>query len=153
MKLTDNQEKKYNQIIEKLKSKNIRMTEIRSAVIKSIIKSKDHVTTQDIVKELEAKFDNVNLMSVYNTLDLLLENHILFANTFNGKSICYEIAAERSMHIKCDKCGQVDHVEDAIMDKFDFVEISKISDLLGMSLEHFKIEAHGLCKKCKKCES
>ncbi|WP_031542137.1 Fur family transcriptional regulator [Mesoplasma photuris] len=147
--LTKNQQKKYNQIIERLKNKNIRITDIRRAIIKIIMTSNDHLTTQDIIKELEPMFKGVNITSVYNTLDLLLENHILFANTFNGKTISYELATDKSFHLKCDQCGDVKHIEDACLEKYIFSEIADLAEMHNVKLEHFKIEAHGLCEKCK----
>jgi Fe2+ or Zn2+ uptake regulation protein len=86
MKFTKQEQKKYEQIIDKLKNKSIRMTDIRLAIIAMLIRA-EHLTTQEIIKNLELDFENVNVTSVYNTLDLLLSQYILFANTFNGKSI------------------------------------------------------------------
>ncbi|AUF83357.1 transcriptional repressor [Mesoplasma syrphidae] len=148
MKFLKQEQKKYEQIVDKLKTKNIRMTDIRLAIIAMLIKA-EHLTTQEIIKNLELEFANVNVTSVYNTLDLLLSQHILFANTFNGKSIWYEIASEKSIHLKCDECGDVIHINPMTSDKFDFNEVVELAESKGIKLDHFKIEAHGICQNCR----
>ncbi|MBY7704579.1 transcriptional repressor [Vibrio harveyi] len=86
IKLKQTQKEKYEKIIKKFKNKKIRLTEIRTAIIKLLITS-EHLTIQDIISNLNQELGNINVMSVYNTMDLLLSEHIIFANTFNGKTI------------------------------------------------------------------
>ncbi|KAF5295773.1 hypothetical protein FQA39_LY12946 [Lamprigera yunnana] len=118
------------------------MTEPRLLIIKLLV-TEEHLTLQDIVSKLKKVIGNVNVMSVYNTLDLLLEHHIIFANTFNGKSILYEVGMENSIHLKCDECQSVIHLNtrDTSLNS-GFADIEKIANNNQMTLEHFKIEAH-----------
>lgn len=146
-KLNRQQTNQYNKIIAILKNKGSRLTEVRCEIVKAIILL-DHPTITDIIKELESKFQNVNTMSVYNTLDLLLNEHVLFANIFNGKQICYEILTEKSFHLKCDQCSLVQHISDEELAKIPMTIINEIAQKHGMTLDHYKIEAHGICAKC-----
>ncbi|QVK09588.1 Fur family transcriptional regulator [Mycoplasma mycoides] len=150
--LSKTQQTKYKQIIEKLKLKKIRLTDIRSIVIKMLIVS-DHLTIQQIINNLESEINNINVMSVYNTIDLLLKEHIVFANTFNGKDISYEIAADKSVHLKCDDCLKVIHLDDKSIENYHFLELLDLCEKNGIKLSHFKIEGHGYCLECSSKEN
>ncbi|PPE06130.1 Fur family transcriptional regulator [Williamsoniiplasma lucivorax] len=140
-------QKKYDQIIGKLKKDGIRVTNIRSEVIKAIITT-DHPTINDIIKIVEKTSANTNVMSVYNTLNLLLEKHLLFANTFNGKQIVYEIQDVKSVHLKCDSCLAIQHLDDQELQVIDESRLKQLAQNHQMTFDHFKIEIHGLCQKC-----
>ncbi|ATZ17050.1 Fur family transcriptional regulator [Williamsoniiplasma luminosum] len=144
---TSVQEKKYEEIIAKLKKEGIRVTKVRSQIIKVIIMN-EHPTINDIRNKLEERISNINVMSIYNTLDLLLEKHLLFANTFNGKEICYEIQDLKSVHLKCDNCLTITHIDAKELESMNTSQLKELAIKHGLLLDHFKIEIHGLCKKC-----
>ncbi|ATZ18568.1 Fur family transcriptional regulator [Williamsoniiplasma somnilux] len=146
-KLNNQQNQQYEKIANFLRNEGFRLTEIRLSTIKVIIKL-DHPTTMDIIAELQKEYKNINVMSVYNTIDLLLQKHIIFSNTFNGKQICYEIATNKSMHLKCDNCGQVQEIKNHELDKIQILNINEIAKNHSITADHFKIEVHGTCAKC-----
>jgi len=148
-KLNKEQQKTYDLIVKQLKEKDIRLTKIRLALIKELIVS-DHPTTTSIVKSLEEEYGKINVMSVYNTLDLLLDEHIVNANTFNGKQISYEIMVQNAIHFTCIKCHRVYHVD---IDKFSpqiYQDLQKAGDSIHFKVDHFKVEVHGICGKHSK---
>lgn len=108
--MTPSQQKVFERLQEALKSKNVRVTNVRLEILK-IITTHEHPTINDIISELEKSSHKVNVMSVYNTLDMLLDKHIIYANIFNGKQICYEPKVQESYHLKCDQCQKVHHLE------------------------------------------
>ncbi|AGM26498.1 Fur family transcriptional regulator [Spiroplasma syrphidicola EA-1] len=138
----------YEKIVDLLKEKNYRLTDIRLAIIK-ILTTNEHLTLAEIVEQLEKEFKNVNLMSVYNTIDLLLREHIVFTNTFDGKQIWYDLAQNPSVHMICDACKNVVHITDSeILQKIDLINLSEGMKKMAWEPIHFKIEGHGLCSNC-----
>ncbi|ATZ21129.1 Fur family transcriptional regulator [Mesoplasma coleopterae] len=149
LKLNKAQQAKYNEIIDQLKVNSIKITEIRSNIIKLIIVS-EHINIQQLTLKLEKNLTNVNLASVYNTIDLLLKEHIIASNTFDGKNIWYELSTNKSAHIKCDECGNIEHVS---ADKITNINFDEFKDLIldkKQKLEHVKIELHVICESCTK---
>ncbi|AHF61429.1 hypothetical protein P344_06295 [Spiroplasma mirum ATCC 29335] len=140
----------YDKIVQILKDKNYRLTDIRLSIIK-ILTDKKHLTLSVIVEYLEKEYQNVNLMSVYNTIDMLLKEHILFSNTFDGKQIWYDLAENPSFHAICDSCKKVLHIKDeAVLKSIDIVSLGKALEKIYWKPIHFKIEGHGLCEECQR---
>ncbi|AXF96938.1 Fur family transcriptional regulator [Spiroplasma phoeniceum P40] len=138
----------YDGIVQLLKSKNYRITEIRLAIIK-ILSEKQHLTLTEIVTLLEQEFKNVNLMSVYNTIDLLISEHIVFTNSFDGKQIWYDLAENPSFHMVCDICKNVVHIKDTnILHEIKLDNLKDVMTNINWEPVHFKIEGHGICDQC-----
>lgn len=138
----------YDGIVQLLKSKNYRITKIRLAIIK-ILSEKQHLTLTEIVTLLEQEFKNVNLMSVYNTIDLLISEHIVFTNSFDGKQIWYDLAENPSFHMVCDICKNVVHFKDTnILHEIKLNNLKDVMTNINWEPVHFKIEGHGICDQC-----
>lgn len=149
LKLNKIQQVKYDEVINRLKLKSIKITEIRSNIIKLLIIS-EHMNIQQLTLKLEKTLNNVNLASVYNTIDLLLKEHIISSNTFDGKNIWYELSTNKSVHVKCDSCRAIEHVSN---DKIENIDFNVFRDLIlnnNQQLEHVKIELHVICEQCSK---
>ncbi|ATG97569.1 Fur family transcriptional regulator [Mesoplasma lactucae] len=145
--LTEEQQAAYDSIIQVLKDKGIKITKVRESIIEMLLMN-EHATTSEIVKSLKDELDNVNTASVYNTLDLLLAEHIVSANTFNGKQICYEIVERNTIHFSCIKCDRVYHIRSDEIEEKSFKDLEKLGDSIGFKMDHFKIECHGTCQSC-----
>lgn len=138
---------KFESTVLKLKAKNIKLTDIRIKIIKLIIKNQ-HLNIQEIIELLQKNDETTNVMSVYNTIDLLLKEHIIFSNTFDGKNIWYELSSNKAIHIKCDSCGSVQHVSKEKQDSFNTSELKKLLSSDMIKIEHVKIEIHVICESC-----
>lgn len=145
--LTPEQTKLYENIVGKLKSKNIKLTQVRVAVIKILLRL-DHPTASMIVDELKKDHDLINVASVYNTLNVLLTNHVVSANTFNGKQICYEIIEPNTIHFACIECNQLYHASAGSFENQAYQELEKLAQSIGFVMDHYKIEGHGICHNC-----
>lgn len=139
-----------NEIFKKLQEKDYRLTDIRKSVIK-ILFEKEHVSMNDIILQLKQENTSVNIMSIYNTIDLLLEEHIIHANVFENKQIFYELTSDNVVHIICNICHDYFHLDDEESDKA-FVNINKLKKKLkenSIDFLHFNLEIHGICKECR----
>ncbi|AOG60764.1 Fur family transcriptional regulator [Spiroplasma helicoides] len=139
----------YDEYLKIFKEKKIKLTNVRQSILK-ILSTRRHFTVNELISELENEIENVNIMSVYNNIDLLLELHLLFANTINGKQIIYEAISPQLTHLKCHKCGKFDHIASSSLDNELLLHLKRITESIDFDLEHFKLELHGLCSDCKK---
>jgi Fur family peroxide stress response transcriptional regulator len=141
----------YEDYINVMKKKKLKITASRSAFLKAItsIESK-HFTVNEIISKIKESEGHVNIMSVYNILEVLLNEHLLFANTFDGKNVSYEVITPRLVHVRCDYCGEIHHLdgdEIAVHEEW-WNAFNELTRKYNVTLEHYKLEAHGICDNC-----
>ncbi|WP_381414939.1 transcriptional repressor [Spiroplasma endosymbiont of Anurida maritima] len=141
-----------DKIIDFLKEKGYRITEIRTSIIRLICKYK-HLALTELVTLLKDEYDNVNLTSVYNSLDMLLKEHLVFTNSFDGKQIWYDIIENPSVHAVCEKCKKILHTS---LNNSEADQLIKEFNALMKEHKwkpiHAKFEAHGICDNCLELE-
>ncbi|MDQ7983161.1 MAG: transcriptional repressor [Spiroplasma sp.] len=149
--MNENQ-KQYQQIIKKLQEKDYRLTDIRKAVIEILVVKK-HISINDIIIELKKTHNIVNIMSIYNTIDLLMDEHIIHANVFDNKQIFYELS-DNIIHVVCNICHKIIHVDNKVIIDANFLVEDKLSSFLlrdkNFLFSHYKLEVHGICSDCRK---
>ncbi|WP_375317382.1 Fur family transcriptional regulator [Spiroplasma endosymbiont of Virgichneumon dumeticola] len=144
--------KNFENITQRLKDKDYRLTDIRKAVIK-VLTIKEHVSINDIINFLkEEGNETINIMSIYNTIDLLIEEHIIHANIFEGKQIIYELS-ENGIHIICNYCNSIIHVNENRKNQqnapLHVTHLEKLATENNFSFSHYKLEIHGICRNCQ----
>lgn len=143
---------KYDDIIKKLQAKDYRLTDIRKAIIEIFTSEKD-LSINDIINKLKQSNDAVNVMSVYNTIDLLMKEHIIHANVFEDKQVYYELS-DNVIHAICNICHKIIHLDDQAIAEIGFLNLDKLTDFLAEKekfiFSHFTLEVHGICHDCQK---
>lgn len=142
---------KYDDILKKLQDKDYRLTDIRKAIIKIFTTEKD-ISINGIINKLK-KDNDVNIMSVYNTIDLLMKEHIIHANVFEDKQVYYELS-DNTIHAICNICHKIIHFSDDDIAKAGFLNLNKLTTFLDteqhFTFSHFTLEVHGICANCQK---
>ena len=90
---------------EKLKQAGYKLTGPRSAVLKTLERTKRPLSAKDI----HGKVPSANLASVYRTLKLLSEIGLAFEETVGNESRYY-LGESQHHHITCQRCGKTDCV-------------------------------------------
>ena len=140
------------EIIELLTTRGYRITGIRCLIIDLVSKTR-HFTVKYLLNQIKRKNQHkaVNLMTIYNTINLLIKEHLLFANSFNGKDIVYELITPETIHAVCDRCLKVTHLDQ--IDPETILQNQTIIDRLKVKgwekMAHYKLEIHSLCQDCK----
>ncbi|QEH62239.1 Fur family transcriptional regulator [Spiroplasma chinense] len=143
-------DKLFDEYVEILKEKKIKLTDVRLTILKCIATRK-HFTINELIAEIEKETkSSVNVMSVYNNIDMLLDLHLLFSNTINGKQIIYEAITPQLIHVKCHECEMFEHIDSSSLSQDLLSQFKKIGESINFELDHFKLEMHGLCNNCRK---
>lgn len=146
LNLTKKQNKILAQIEAELQTNKIRVTKGRREILR-ILLATNHPTFNDIVKYLgKLSSEKPNVMSVYNTINMLLAHHVVYANTFDGKQICYEVKIKEAGHLKCDHCQRVIHLDQLAPLNHKF---QQLASQYAWTYDHFKVEIHGICNRCQ----
>ncbi|MDC7228053.1 MAG: Fur family transcriptional regulator [Spirochaetales bacterium] len=127
---------------ELLKSNNVKPTVVRMKVYNYLVENKNHPTADTVFKSLLSEIPTLSKTSVYNTMELLLEKHLIQAITIEEKETRFDADTSDHGHFKCTKCGAI----------HDFhADLRNLqSDLpYGFTVDERHLYYKGLCAKCK----
>ena len=134
-------------LIEGLRQQGYRLTPQREMVLEAIHESQGHVSAEEIYARVQDRNSYVHISTVYRTLELLKQLHIVCEIDSGGGHVCYELVGERvHHHLICQQCGAVLELEDEVL-----------AALKGTLQQQYGFEAHlnhlaifGCCRRCQK---
>lgn len=136
------------QVIEYLKVKSFRITDVRKSVIEIFHKAVTPLSIQDILDELKSLKLTPNKTTAYREIEFLLTQGIIQEVDFGEGLKRYELSShEHHHHIICVKCKKVEDIsinQDLSLDEKRIAK-EKNYQILSHSLEFF-----GICSKCQK---
>ncbi len=142
----------YNELIQYfkkvLKTKNLKYTIQREIILKILYQNDKHFTPEDLYILIKQEYPNLNIgiATIYRTLNLLEESHIITSISFGQSGKKYEIAVKpHHDHLICDICGKIIEFEDKEIEKRQ-VEIAAKYDFL---IKNHILQLHGICKECR----
>lgn len=138
-------EKVKETFTEFLKKNNHRKTPERYAILERICRYDGHFNAESLHKEMQLEY-RVSLATVYNTLELLQQSHLIVKHQFGQQEAQYEKAFDDKVHhhLVCADCGKVKEFSDKQIrttiqaKRFAYFEAS-----------HYSLYVYGLCSKCK----
>ncbi|OGO01748.1 MAG: hypothetical protein A2Y90_05080 [Chloroflexi bacterium RBG_13_52_12] len=126
------------------------MTPQRQMILAAMASSHDHISAEEIYAQVAAKYANVNISTVYRTLELLKKLDMVYEIDLGEGRIRYH--AEESghhHHLVCQSCGTVTDIDE-----------STLSSLRDILMRDYKFRAElrhvgvfGICEDCRKKKS
>ncbi len=130
-----------------LRQHGYKLTPQRRAIMRVIAFSQDHLTPNAIYERVHQEHPNIGLVTIYRTLEILVELKLICE--LHGGDSCpsYTISAlGHHHHLICTNCGKV----------VDFTgsDLTELEQRLSLETK-FKINSHmleftGLCQACQK---
>ena len=129
-----------------LREKGYRLTPQRVAVWETLRASGQHLSAEDVVRKLHETMPEVNLSTVYRTLELLVSLDLITETHLAGARTYYEIeAGHPHHHLVCERCGAVGHFDDLL-----FVPVyEELRRSSGFESIHAEATVFGLCADCR----
>ncbi|WP_024615197.1 Fur family transcriptional regulator [Clostridium sp. Ade.TY] len=129
-----------------LRDKKIKVTKARVEILKVLLNKKDGVTAEEILMVCKAEGVNINLSTVYRTLDSFHEKKIVDKFILEDGVSSYKIHKHNHKHLlECDICHKEVEMPCPI------VQIEElIKRQTGFTLTEHNIEIKGICEECKK---
>ncbi len=132
-------------IVKRLTDKGYRLTPQRLMIVSAIENSDGHISAEEIYAQVAAKYPQVNISTVYRTLELLKQLGLVIETDFGEGRVRYHPAEKgHHHHLVCTGCGAVIDLDESLL-----------SSLKGMLLREYKFSADlkhlaifGRCHKC-----
>ncbi|HZK49198.1 MAG TPA: Fur family transcriptional regulator [Thermoleophilia bacterium] len=96
-----------------LRELGYRLTPQRALVWDVLRHHGGHMSAEQICERVQESFPNVNMSTVYRTLDLLVSLHLVKETLLGPEHRTFEIEEEEAHHhLVCRECGTVEHIHD-----------------------------------------
>ena len=121
-----------------------RKTPERFAVLEQIFSMSGHFDIEMLHSAMPDKF-RVSLATIYNTLDLLVDSHLVIRHKF-GVYAQYEKAFNNAnhYHMICNVCNEMQEIREELL-----FSIIKNRKLKKFTPSHYALYIYGTCGKCK----
>ncbi len=115
---------------EALKERGYRLTPQRSLILDVLHQADKHISAEEILAEVRARYPKVNKSTVYRTLELLKRLGLVDETDLGQGRLCYHhVDKGHHHHLVCQNCGKVldmdeemlDPLRKAIVEKYNFV--------------------------------
>lgn len=132
-----------------LRSKSLKVTPQRIAILKLLMNTKSHPTAEVIYKTLESTNPTMSLATVYKTLDSFNEAELIQVLSIDGESLHYDFNTAFHPHLICKECHSVTDVDFDISDEMNAL-VNKINAYTNYGIDKEQLFFYGICDECKK---
>jgi len=134
-------------ICSKLSELGYRLTPQRMMILSAIENSDDHISAEEIYAQVVAKYPNVNISTVYRTLELLKRLGLVTETDLGEDRVRYHPADKgHHHHLVCKECGAIIDLDESVMAPVKDTLLREYKFIAD--LEHLAI--FGRCANCSK---
>jgi Fur family ferric uptake transcriptional regulator len=142
-------EARIEHIKQQLQSQGYKLTSQREATVRVLLENEDdHLSAEDVFMLVKEKAPEIGLATVYRTLELLCELHIVEKLNFGDGVARYDLRSENSKHhhhhLICVQCGSVDE----IMDDWLLPLEERLAREYQFKVVDHRLDFHGICWRC-----
>ena len=136
-----------------LREKGLKVTSQRLMVLNILSTHGDeHLTVEEIYDLAKEESPEIGLATIYRTVQVLLELHVIEKVTFDDGFARYELNGEetgsghRHHHAICTQCGKVYSLETDLLDTLE----KQVCKSLGFEVTDHVVKLYGLCSACRR---
>jgi Fur family ferric uptake transcriptional regulator len=129
-----------------LRQKGHRLTPQRMLVIDALHNADNHISAEELYKQLHSRYPYANISTVYRTLELLKELDLVREADFGEGRVRYHVAEKgHHHHLVCHSCGEIISLEEAVLHPLRDTLFRNYR--FHADLRHLAIS--GECSKCR----
>ena len=136
-----------------LREKGLKVTSQRLMVLNILSAHGDeHLTVEELYDLAKEESPEIGLATIYRTVQVLLELHVIEKVTFDDGFARYELNGEetgsghRHHHAICTQCGKVYSLETDLLDTLE----KQVFESLGFEVTDHEVKLYGLCSACRR---
>ena len=132
---------------ETLREQGYRLTPQRLMILSAIHSSDHHISAEEIYTQVCARYPNVNISTVYRTLELLKELGLVTETDLGGGKFRYHsVEKGHHHHLICRKCGRIFELDEAVLNPVEGTILRKY----GFKADLSHLAVFGNCVQCQK---
>jgi Fur family ferric uptake transcriptional regulator len=132
-------------ITHKLSELGYRLTPQRLMILKAVEDADSHISAEEIHTQVCAYYPQMNISTVYRTLELLKTLNLVTETDLGDGRVRYHCMGKgHHHHLVCQKCGEMIDVEESILEPL----WTKIQQKYGFKVDMKHLAFFGLCSKC-----
>ena len=127
-----------------IQDRRLNTTSQREAIVEQFLRTRDHVSIDELLGKVRKRHPKVGYATVYRTLKLLVDSGLAVERQFGDGQARYEVVGDHHDHLICMKCGLILEFEDDEIERLQ----DKIAERLGgFTVLRHRHELYGLCPK------
>jgi Fur family transcriptional regulator, peroxide stress response regulator len=137
---------RLQQMVEKLRAREFRITPQRLAVLEVLASSEHHPSVEMIYEQVRARFPTTSLATVYKTVALLKEIHEVLELGFPDRSNRYDgHVPYPHPHLICTRCGVI--IDPDLSSLRDLAQ--EVAAETGFQILTHRLDFFGICRDCQ----
>ena len=135
-----------------LKSKGLKITKQRLLVLEALSSCPgSYLTAEEIYKKIKTDHPEIGLATVYRTIQLLSELHLIDRINLDDGFVRYEIGSLKGNsdkchhhHLICRSCGKIIIFRDEFSKELEM----RVAEATGFRVVDHEVKLYGYCKEC-----
>ena len=139
--------KQPRDMVGELSKRGYRLTPQRMMILSAIENSDNHISAEEIYAQVVAKYPNVNISTVYRTLELLKRLGLVTETDMGEGRVRYHPAEKgHHHHLVCQECGAIIDLDESLLASLKSALLREYK--FSADLRHLAIL--GRCVNCSK---
>ncbi|MBL0212666.1 MAG: transcriptional repressor [Myxococcales bacterium] len=127
-----------------VQDQRLNVTAQREAIVEQFLRTRDHVSIDELLSKVRKRQPKVGYATVYRTLKLLVDSGLAVERQFGDGQARYEVVGDHHDHLICVKCGLILEFEDHEIERLQEKIAAKLG---GFTVLRHRHELYGLCPK------
>ncbi|MGH2723871.1 MAG: Fur family transcriptional regulator [Actinomycetota bacterium] len=129
-----------------LRERGYRITPQRQAILEEVLRSRGHITPQDVTRRVQRRMPAVNPSTVYRTLAMLEDVGVVRHSHLERGAEYHRADDVEHVHLTCSRCGAEDDL--SMREAESLKRVVQRHRGFRPDLTHFAIS--GLCQECQR---
>lgn len=145
-----NVSEQLDKINQQLMSKNYKLTMQREAIVRVLLENETgQMRAEEVFMRIKAKHIEIGLATVYRTLELLAELHIVEKMNFDDGAACFDLhlgdRGHRHHHLICTVCGKMEEMKEDWLLELE----QRLKREYGFSVKDHHLDFTGIYQTCQ----
>jgi len=127
-----------------IQDRRLNVTAQREAIVEQFLRTRDHVSIDELLTKVRKRQPRVGYATVYRTLKLLVDSGLAVERQFGDGQARFEVVGDHHDHLICVKCGLILEFED---DEIEMLQDKIAERLGGFTVLRHRHELYGMCPK------